>query len=39
MLLGIFGASLLGNILANKRINRANVLFVRAGYENKKTDF
>ena len=39
MLLGTFGASLLGNILANTRINRANVLFVGAGYENKKTDF
>ena len=36
MLLGTFGASLLGNILAGKRINRAVEGIVRAAYGNKK---
>ena len=36
MLLGTLGASLLGNILAGKRINRAGEGIVRAGYGNKK---
>ena len=36
MLFGTFGASLLGNTLARKRINRAGEEFVRAGYGNKK---
>ena len=36
MLLGTLGASLLGNILAGKGINRAGEGIVRAGYENKK---
>ena len=35
MLLGILGASLLGNILAGKGINRAEEGIVRAGYGNK----
>ena len=38
MLLGTLGASLLGNILAGKGINRAGE-DVRAGYGNKKMDF
>ena len=36
MLLGSLGASLLGNILAGKGINRAGKGIVRASYENKK---
>ena len=36
MLLGTLGASLLGNILAGKGINRADEGVVRAGYGNKK---
>ena len=36
MLLGTLGASLLGNILARKGINRAGKGIVRAGYGNKK---
>ena len=44
MLLGTLGASLLGNILAGKGINRAGENVVRAGYghrssKNKKIDF
>ena len=44
MLLGTLGASLLGNILAGKRMNRAGEGIVRAGHGNKKvtknkTDF
>ena len=35
-LLGTLDASLLGNILAGKRINRAVEWIVRAGYGNKK---
>ena len=33
MLLGTLGASLLGNILAGKGMNRAGEGFIRAGYE------
>ena len=36
MLLGTLGASLLGNILTSRRINRAGKGIVRAGYGNKK---
>ena len=36
MLLGTLGASLLGNILAGKGINRVGEGIVRAGYGNKK---
>ena len=36
MLLGILDASLWGNILAGKGINRAGEVIVRAGYGNKK---
>ena len=36
MLLGTLGASLLGNILAGKGMNRAGEGIVRAGYGNKK---
>ena len=32
MLLGILGASLLGNILVGKRMNRAGEEFIRTGY-------
>ena len=41
MLLGTLGASLLGNILAGKGINRAGEEILRAGYGNKssKMDF
>ena len=39
MLLGTLGASLLGNILTGKRINRAGEGVARAGYGNKKIDF
>ena len=44
MLLGILGASLLGNILSGKGINRAGEGIVRAGYgrrssKDKKMDF
>ena len=35
MLLGALGASLLGNIIASKGINRAGEGIVRAGYGNK----
>ena len=38
MLLGTLGASLLGNILAGKGINRAGEGIVRAGYGNKRQD-
>ena len=38
MLLGTLGASLLGNILAGKGINRAGEGIVRAAYGNKKQD-
>ena len=36
MLLGTLGASLLGNILTGRRINRAGKGILRAGYGNKK---
>ena len=36
ILLGTLGASLLGNILAGKRMNRAGEGIVRASYGNKK---
>ena len=36
MLLGALGASLLGNILTGRGINRAGQGIVRAGYGNKK---
>ena len=36
MLLGTLGASLLGNILAGKGMNRAEEGILRAGYGNKK---
>ena len=36
MLLGTLGASLLGNILAGKEINRAREGVIRAGHGNKK---
>ena len=36
MLFGTLGASLLRNILARKRINRAGEKIVRDGYGNKK---
>ena len=36
MFLGTLGASLLGNILAGKGVNRAGEGIVRAGYGNKK---
>ena len=36
MLLGTLGASLLGNILVGKGVNRAGEGVVRAGYGNKK---
>ena len=39
MLLGTLGASLLGNILAGKGINRAGEGIVRAGYGNKRQDY
>ena len=40
MLLGTLGASLLGNILTGRGINRAGEGVVRAGYGNKnKMDF
>ena len=40
MLLGTLGASLLGNILTGRGINRAGESVVRAGYGNKnKMDF
>ena len=39
MLLGTLGASLLGNILAGKGINRVDEDVVSAGYGNKKMDF
>ena len=39
MLLGILGASLLGNILAGKWINTTKEGIVRAGYGNKEQDY
>ena len=39
MLLGTLRASLLGNILAGKGMNRAGEEIVRAGYGNKKQDY
>ena len=39
MLLGTLVASLLGNIFAGKRINRAGERIVRAGYGNKRQDY
>ena len=39
MLLGTLGASLLGNILADKGINRAEEGVIRAGYGNKRQDY
>ena len=39
MLLGTLGASLLGNLLTERGINRAGEVIVRAGYGNKKVDF
>ena len=39
MLLDTLGASLLGNILAGKGINRAGQGTVRAGYGNKRQDY
>ena len=39
MLLGTLGASLLGNPLTERGINRAGEVIVRAGYGNKKIDF
>ena len=38
MLLDTLGASLLGNILAGKGINRAGEGVIRAGYGNKRQD-
>ena len=38
MLLGTLGASLLGNILDGKGINRAREGVIRAGYGNKRQD-
>ena len=38
MVLGTLGASLLGNILPGKEINRAGEGVVRAGYGNKRQD-
>ena len=37
MLLGTLGASLLGNMLAGKEINRAGEGFIGAGYKSKKS--
>ena len=39
MLLGTLGASLVGNILTSKRINRVGEGNVRAGYGNKRQDY
>ena len=39
MLLGTLGASLLGNLLKEKGINREDEGNVRAGYGNNKTHF
>ena len=39
MLLGTLGASLLGNILAGKGINRVGEGVAKAGYGNKKMNF
>ena len=39
MLLGTLGASLLGNHVTGKGINRAGKGVIRAGYGNNKTDF
>ena len=37
MLLGTLGASLLGNMLASKGINRTGEVFIRAGYRSKRS--
>ena len=39
MLLGTLGASLLGNTLAGRGINRAGEGILRAGYGNKRQDY
>ena len=39
MLLGTLGASLLGNILAGRGINRAGEGILRSGYGNKRQDY
>ena len=39
MLLGTLGASLLGNLLTGRGINRAGEVVLRAAYGNNKTDF
>ena len=39
ILLGTLGATLLGNILAGKGINRAEEGVIRAGYGNKRQDY
>ena len=39
MLLGTLGASLLGDILTGRGINRAGEGIVRAGYGNKRQDY
>ena len=39
MLVGTSGASLLGNMLANKGINRAGEGFIRVGYGSEKRIF
>ena len=39
MLLGTLGASLLGNILTGKGINRAGEGIIRPSYENKRQDY
>ena len=39
MLLGTLGASLLGDILVGKGINRAGEGIVRAGYGNNRQDY
>ena len=39
MLIGTLGASLLGDILTGRGINRAGEGIVRAGYGNKRQDY
>ena len=39
MLLGTLGASLLGDILTGRGINRAGEGVIRAGYGNKRQDY
>ena len=39
MLLGILGASLLGNLLTGKGVNKKGKGCLRAGYGNNKMDF